>query len=163
MSRLKMILAILFANNKPKDPVQQAKAIESVRVQALKRQVDTLNEINQAYAEQVKSMSKAISQQKEGDMQDKILSMAMDLFAPKQQPPLIIPTQSEPQTKLNLESGVQYSDSDLIEMAQKIPSPVIDQLKSASFEVFSNIIKSQIPNISQESLKRSREILEQMP
>lgn len=164
VSKFKLIKSILFSNFNKKDPVKQASAEESVQVRALKRQVSTLEEINEAYAEQVKLMSKELSKHREGDMQEKIINLAMEYIVPKSNGPKTssigaIGNQNiEQQTKL--ESGIRYSDDKLISVAQSLPPTIIQQLQKMSMDKFSEIIKSQIPNISDESIKRSRDIIE---
>lgn len=169
--RLKLAMAILFAK-KPvkKDPVKVEAAKESARVTALKRQVETLEEINIAYAEQVKLMSKELSKQKEGDMQEKIIGMVGNMFLGNQSMTPnsassipVIPQKAVKEHQSTLETGVRYSDSDLMSMAENIPSPIIQQLKNMAFDKFSEVIKTQLPDISNESIQRSKEILEAMP
>jgi predicted nucleotidyltransferase len=70
------------------------------------------------------------------------------------------PTSISPQQ--TLETGVQYSDKDLITIAESLPASTLNTLKNLSFDKYEQVIKQQIPNISKESIKRSREILEAM-
>jgi len=153
VSKCKLIWSIL---SHKKDPVKVEAAKESVRVIALKRQVSTLEEINCQYAEQVKIMSKELANQKQGDFQDKVLDMAVNLFSPKMITP-VIPASTENQTQL--ESGVQYSDDDLISMTKSLSPIIIQQLKSLSIEKFGEVVKQQMPKISESSIIRAKEII----
>jgi len=166
MGKLKLIMRIL---KQKKDPVRVAAAQESIRVTALKRQVETLDAINQEYALQIKAMSKELANHRENNFQEKLLEVGMNLFSGKSQTqnnsPLL--NQSTPNTpsieqQTQLETGVQYSDDQLINIAQSLGSATIQKLKSLAYDKFAEVVKSQVPNISETSIKRSREIIEVM-
>jgi len=168
MNRFKLIWKIATSKKAPKDPVAVEKAQESVRVKALQRQVDTLEDINIEYANQIKVMSSELANHRESNMQDKLIETAINIFAPKSQPQLanyLTPSKNNATTdaeQTTLESGVLYSDNQLMTIAESLGSSTIKQLKGLAFDKFAEVVKSQIPNISETSIKRSREIIEVM-
>jgi len=168
MSRLSLIWKILTRKKARTEPFAVEKAQESVRCRALQRQVDTLEEINLQYSEQIKAMGKELANHREGNFQDKMLDIASNWILNKNQTPSFINKgiSDTPVTSgspaLALESGVCYSDSDLITLAESLPKGAISSLKQLSFNKFAEVIKAQVPNISDESVKRSRDILEAM-
>ena len=173
MNRFLLAMRIIF---KKKDPNKVKAAEESARVIALKRQVETLQAINETYAEQVQTLSNQLANHKETDMQEKMLNMAMQMFTKPQTTisdssvgSLSNKSASEPlnnsdkQRKLtNLESGIQYSDADLISIAQTLPPETMQLLKGMAKEQFAEVLKSQVSNISDESIERARTIMEMM-
>ena len=166
MNRAKMIWKILMHKPKRIEPLGQEKAAESVRVRALQRQVETLDDINQEYANQIKAMSVELAKHRENNFNEKLLEVGMNLFAPKskESSPLLTSATKTPSTdaQTTLESGVQYSDSQLMTIAEGLGSSTIKKLKGLAFDEFAKVVKSQIPNISDTSIKRSREIIEVM-
>jgi hypothetical protein len=112
-------------------------------------------------------MAKELARHKEGDMQDKILDVAMNFFAPNQNNShMSTPQMATSQTHLDtgvqtqLESGVQYSDDQIIGVFDAMPPSMIQYLKGVGQAKVTELIKSKVPNISEESIKRSHEILE---
>ena len=61
-----------------------------------------------------------------------------------------------------VEDNLKDDYKDLITIAESLPSNTLNTLKNLSFDKYEQVIKQQIPNISKESIKRSREILEAM-
>ena len=158
VSRLKQVMRILFHK---KDPIAVAKAQESVQVVCLKRQVKAITEINEQLSEQVSGMAKELAVRQDGNFQEKMLNVAVDFFTGGQKStnsPL-----SQNIATPRLESGEHYSDEQLMGFAEKLPAVAVEALKGMAYEQFQSTIKTQIPNISETSLKRSFEIVGAMP
>jgi len=178
MGRIFDAICIILQGKLKRDPIKQANAHESIRVKALKRQVETLEEINLQYVEQIKALGNEVSTHRESHMQEKIIEAVTQLFMgnkSKNSQALLstfatnpqrsgIPTRNHtsdksPSLSPRMESGVLYSDSDLIQLAQSLPSKVVDELKSMESEKFTQTIKTQLPDISLTSIERARQIL----
>lgn len=162
MSKLKQVFGIIFAK---KNPLKVAAAVESIRVKALNRQVETLNEMNEAYVTQIKALVKQVTTQQTGNFQERMIDMAANfILKPKgvsahsAGSPLLANTQGLAQAS-TLESGLEYSDNDLIQLAQSLPTDTLKQLGGLDLANFSKAIKSQIPKISETSVKRAMEIV----
>lgn len=161
------ILKLIFSK---KDPLKVEAAKESARVQALKRQIKDLEEINISQSETIKHQLKQLKSHQEANTQDKMIDMAMSFLNPNYRPQSIGNTtghntpQNPPlELQTTLESGVKYSDNQLLELVNNIPAPVREQLKNLAYDKFTSVVKGQLPDISEESLKRGHEILKETP
>ena len=163
MSKIKRIWDVVFER---KDPIKVASAVESVRVKALKRQIETLEEINFQYSDQVKALNSELSTRRESSMQDKIIDTVAGLFNNSISPLPLTPKPAHYQntelTQKKLDTSTQYSDDELIQLAQSLPKQHLNHLKRLNDEDFRKILKSQIPDISNTGILRSREIINSM-
>jgi len=153
--KLKQVLGILLSK---KDPIKQAAAKESIIVTALRRQIKAVTEINEQLSDQVSGMAKELAVRQDGNFQEKMLNVAVDFFTGGQKSAQT-PNIATPQ----LESGEHYTDDQLMSFAEKLPKVAVEALKGMAYDQFQSTIKTQIPNISETSLKRSFEIVGAMP
>ena len=159
MGRIKQILRILFQK---KDKDKQLAQQESARVKALNLQVKTLTDINNSYSEQILELLKEQRKHKKTTFEEQMLNSLVSVFTDKtpsresiQTPKSVQPT---PYPNKMLETGIQFTDEQITDLIKPLGENVLSYLARKPMEEVKPIIKSKIPEISDESIIRVQQI-----
>ena len=157
MGKILKIIGIIFGNS----PTAAATE-ESASVRILKKQIKTMEEVMESNSQLLLQYAKQAKLNSNDSMQEKLIEMAGSLF--------LSPTANTIQSPLAAfgDTGVSpnaaklrdYTDEELKALILKIPESNKIQIKAAPLEIVLNQARNYIPDISDNSIKKLKEMLE---
>jgi hypothetical protein len=142
-----------------KKPAQNdAAKKESASVRALKKHISTLEEVVDSQDELLRAYSKELRLTKEGNIQEKLIDAAINIFSPKE----IISTNVNPpvnNAQQKLDTGIKYSDEQLSSILNSLPANVKKTLNSMPVQAVQTTLKNKGLNVNESTIKRAKEML----
>lgn len=146
MSRWEHFKALIMGEK----PINLSAIEESKSVRALKKHLGTMEEIISAQDELLRQYAKEAKDHKQGNMEEKVIDTLIGFFAP---------TSKQTSPQIQLESGAEFSDTQLNSILSALPSAQKTLIKSAPLSIIKSQLESRGVNISETSILRAKELL----
>jgi len=145
-------------------PTPSKKAIEeSASIRALKKHIKTLEEINEAQAEQISVYTKMMKKHKTESMEEQLVTALCQMFTPQQKQEYTFSAPPSPSRNGTvLESGREYTDEEIKEHLSNLEKSHLKLIVQTPIVILKPQVKKFLPDISETSIKRAQEIAKEL-